>query len=309
MYINNAIEYMIKNYHRFKIAKKIRIPLLQGLNYKLISYLEYRELKKIKNENLFLNTSLRNKKIIVSLTSFPARIDMVHMTIRSIFNQTLKPDMIILWLSDEEFVERIIPKELQVMTEIGLNIEWCKNIKSHKKYYYTMLKYPEDIVVTFDDDIIYPENYLENLYKKYLKYEDCIICNQGHKMLFDDENGFLDYKKWETPLFYGVKKPEKYLMPVGCGGVLYPPGSLHDEVFNLESMRETALLVDDLWLKFMGLKKGTLVVRTCIFERPLTCVPGSQKVHLGETNCLKGNNNSALKKLIKKYPEVVEGEN
>ena len=44
-----------------------------------------------------INTSHKNKgKIIVSLTSFPARINRVWIVIETILRQTQKPDMIVL---------------------------------------------------------------------------------------------------------------------------------------------------------------------------------------------------------------------
>ncbi|MBQ6972263.1 MAG: hypothetical protein IJP86_07890 [Synergistaceae bacterium] len=43
------------------------------------------------------------RPLMVSLTSFPARINTVHKTIHSLMLQDMKPNRIILWLTDEEF--------------------------------------------------------------------------------------------------------------------------------------------------------------------------------------------------------------
>ena len=59
---------------------------------------------KIKNfRALGITENKRDTKIIVSLTSFPERMDDVHYTLYSLLNQEFKPDEIILWLSQEEF--------------------------------------------------------------------------------------------------------------------------------------------------------------------------------------------------------------
>ena len=50
-----------------------------------------------------LNTKKRNDKIIVSLTSFPGRIHLVHKTIQTILLQSIKPDLVELWLAKEQF--------------------------------------------------------------------------------------------------------------------------------------------------------------------------------------------------------------
>lgn len=71
-----------------------------------------------------LNTQKRNEKIIVSLTSFPGRIHLVHKTIQTILLQSVKPDLIELWLAKEQFpnLEKDLPSELIELTQFGLNI-------------------------------------------------------------------------------------------------------------------------------------------------------------------------------------------
>lgn len=51
----------------------------------------------------FIEYAKRNEKIIVSLTSFPGRIHLVHKTIQTILLQSVKPDLIELWLAKEQF--------------------------------------------------------------------------------------------------------------------------------------------------------------------------------------------------------------
>src|SRR5690554_3260312 len=51
--------------------------------------------------------------LIVSFTSFPARIKKVHLVVESILRQTVLPHRIILWLSKEQFpTEKSLPKKL-----------------------------------------------------------------------------------------------------------------------------------------------------------------------------------------------------
>ena len=50
-----------------------------------------------------ITTTKRKQKIIISLTTYPERINNIQYTIYSLLTQTLKADEIILWLSDDEF--------------------------------------------------------------------------------------------------------------------------------------------------------------------------------------------------------------
>lgn len=75
----------------------------------------------------------------MSLTSYPKRINVVWITIETLLQQTVKPDEVILWLADSQFKEiEELPEELKVLQKRGLIIRFCDDLKSHKKYFYTM---------------------------------------------------------------------------------------------------------------------------------------------------------------------------
>src|SRR5690606_5759236 len=59
-----------------------------------------------------LNSSQRDEKYIVSFTSFPGRIDQVWIVAELLLRQSFKPDAVILWLSEEQFPDRQVPKNL-----------------------------------------------------------------------------------------------------------------------------------------------------------------------------------------------------
>lgn len=46
-----------------------------------------------------LNTKKRDEHYTVSLTSFPARIEYIHIAIETLMRQSFKPDHIVLWLA------------------------------------------------------------------------------------------------------------------------------------------------------------------------------------------------------------------
>ena len=59
---------------------------------------------------------MRQPRVIVSMTSYPGRIETVHLALQSILNQTQKADKVILYLSAGQFLhkENDLPKELIV---------------------------------------------------------------------------------------------------------------------------------------------------------------------------------------------------
>ena len=73
-----------------------------------------------------------------------------------------------------------LPKNLIDLVDKGLTIENNENdgdIKSYRKLIPTLKKYPNNMIVTADDDLIYNKDWLEKLYKAHLKYPKDIVAH------------------------------------------------------------------------------------------------------------------------------------
>ena len=118
-------------------------------------------------------SNTQNRRLVVSLTSSPARLGTLDQTLATIYNQTLQADEVVLWLAREQFpeLEGNIPEALlRLVEENKLTVRWCDDLKPHKKYFYALQEYREDLIVTIDDDLLYPEHMLENLYRSWLRH-------------------------------------------------------------------------------------------------------------------------------------------
>lgn len=244
--------------------------------------------------------------IIVSMTSFPGRSSSVWQTVCTLLNQTVKPRKIILWLAEDQFPggESDLPKKLLSLKQYGLSICFCDNLYPHKKYYYTMLENPDARVITVDDDVFYPEYLIEELDKTSRKFPNAVCCTWAHKMTLDSNGKIRPYGEWD----FGVGKmeiPRLDVMPVGCGGVLYPPHSLDSNVFNKQEIKELCLRADDLWLKAMALLKGTPAIRISrVYQRTFFTQISSQRYSLHKENVGMDRNSETMQKIIQAYPEV-----
>lgn len=202
----------------------------------------------------------RDKKIIVSMTSYPDRIKIVPYVLQSLLRQTVKPDKIILYLSREQFPEERLPRVLTKAERYGLDIIFKDDdLKPHKKYFYSMQEFPEDLIVTVDDDVVYHPKMIERLYKSYTLHPDCVSASRVHKMRFDLFGKILPYNSWHHN-FKRIGIESMRLVATGVGGVLYPPHSVHPLTFNSENIKKISLTADDLWLKIMEVLQGTKVV-------------------------------------------------
>ena len=296
----------IKTLDFLKVPEGVRIPFLGGKIYNFITRKQRKKIINLPIENLTLNKEERKEKIIVSLTTFPARIGVVGYAIKSLFNQIIKPDRIILWLAEDQFKDVELPKLLTDLTSVGLEIKYCEDLRSHKKYHFALKAQKEnELVITYDDDLIYPEDSIERLYKKHLEYPGCIVCNRAQ--VCNHVDGVLGkYNTWAVRSCIGVKSPSSFLFPSTGGGTLYPYGSVDEETFNVQAMKETAFTADDLWMRFMSARKGTMIIKTRKNHRTFSTLEGSQTEGLQTENCLGGENDRALERLSKKYPEALK---
>ena len=92
---------------------------------------------------------LKTRRIIVSLTSYPARIAGIAQMLESIYSQTRKADKIVLWLAEEQFPNKDddLPDDLRKLQfEDKLEVRWCDDLKPHKKYFYALQEFTDDVV-------------------------------------------------------------------------------------------------------------------------------------------------------------------
>lgn len=114
---------------------------------------------------------LGGKLFICTITSWRARINIVANTIRSLFANTIVPDKIVLNLSATEFPlrDKELPSDLvELALHSPLEIYWVDgNSRAFKKLIPTLDRYRDAIVMTNDDDIIYPKDFLEEVTSHY----------------------------------------------------------------------------------------------------------------------------------------------
>jgi len=269
--------------------------------------LENKLIKAIPDEECFIaSRSNSGKTITASLTTFPARIQEVKYAIKSIMLQTTPPTRVVLWLADSQFPDKKIPTNLQPFIGHGLEVRFCDNLRSHKKYYYALQEQKEnELVVTFDDDIIYHPQTIERLLQQYTKYPDCIVCSSAHIITFDNSGNVSDYHKWGT-VTDGMSYPSMLYSPLTGSGCMYPFGMLTDEAFDKEKIKELAFTADDLWISVMSKLANRMICVPDNVARLFTVVSDSQTIHLGQINCIGDGNNQVMNNLLHAYPAVYD---
>lgn len=235
-----------------------------------------------------------NSDVIVSLTSFPARIQWVHLTIKSIMAQTEKAHKIVLWLSEEEFPGRMndLPPQLLKLMKSGLEIYFCENIKAHKKYYFSFLKFKDFRIVTIDDDVFYPNDLLKSIIRDSNRFPDCIIAHRVREMI-PGESSWAPYREWPINA-WNPDEPSLSIMPTGVGGVLYRPQLFSESIYDLDNIKTLCLNNDDIWLKANSINNGIKIKFTGQYQNSMIEIKQSQSNSLYSMNVFHSTNDKMI---------------
>lgn len=230
-----------------------------------------------------------SERIIVSLTSFPRRIGTVWLTIESLIRQTQKPDMIILWLSLDQFpFKEKLPKRLLEMEKRGLEIRLVHgDIRSYKKFYYAIKEFVNDKIILVDDDFIYNSDLVYSLIKANEKYPNSICARYGYYINRKLDGSLNKYSTW-TPI--DKDTPPIYNGFFGSGGgTLINPKLMHPDLYNIELARDLCPTADDIFLNAMTYLCGTPI---CFVPGPFVLanirIPNDER--LASQNVDNGNN-------------------
>jgi hypothetical protein len=226
-----------------------------------------------------------NPDIVVSLTTFPFRISSLHLVIKSLLKQEMLPGKIFVCLSKEEFPDGFesLPVELKELPPLDVEFAFIPgNIRSHKKYFAALQRFPDKIVITVDDDHIYSKDTISRLMRLHRMFPSSVCANRVWVVTM--ENGkFVTCKKWKKLVPEQDEESNMYLA-LGWAGVLYPPHVYDDTIFDMDTFQRIAPLADDLWLKAVQLKNGIKVaVAKGFFVHPIELSP-TQKISLNHLN-------------------------
>lgn len=239
---------------------------------------------------------MKKEKIVVSFTSWVERAkEDIRPVIESILGGSLVPDEIILNLSKEEWdgtrdadaFHRL--KDLEMFSEqhpeFRINMVEGPNTKCFKKFLPILDAHKDDIIITIDDDIIYPVNFVEKLVEKfkedetrpvtvsYYNYKGLIVMWGGGALY---KASFLEGWKekitdeiigtYEDDWFYSYMLLINGIKPRICpdeiyySPFVYMQYTYNNQMFNHDGYN-TAHTIDvlDKWVKGQGLDTDELI--------------------------------------------------
>lgn len=270
---------------------------------------KYENEQMAKFNELGINPERDENSIIVSLTSFPERMEDIHYCLYSLLYQTLKPHKVILWLAESQFPnkEDDLPHEVLNLKKNGLTIEWCKDIRSYKKLIPALKKYPDYYIVTADDDIFYPKTWLEEIWKAHEESPNTIIASRVRRITLENK-AVGEYSHWK--ILKRGNDASFLNFPTNGAGSLFSPGMLSKIVFDEELFLNLAPNGDDIWfwammvlnnVKIKPIEKPMYFLKYVNIAREVGII---NEYKLWDSN-EAGYNDVQINNVLKHFPEII----
>jgi len=197
-------------------------------------------------------------RFVASLTTMPDKFSKLVRTLESLQHQTHKLDAIYLGIPEKS--RRLGIKYPPVPSEIAdlCTVVPCVDYGPITKIIGGLLKEndPETVIITFDDDMIYPENLVETLVNHHKKYPNSAIGSSGMLLKYNcpmcaitpNEGNFL----YRIPKFPVPPEGRKIDSIYGYPGALYvrkffpSKDKLEADFFNYALIDNDMLMNDDI---------------------------------------------------------------
>lgn len=229
--------------------------------------------------------------VVISLTTHGRRINYVHYTIESIARGHVQAP-IVLWLDAADF-DAEWPPALHRLVGRGLQIRRSDGAYGpHTKYWGQFREVlGSDIrVATVDDDMIYPEWFLQRLLFIGELRTDAVVAYRAHRIELRGGE-LLPYVKWTAA---DTSAASFLHFATGVSGVLYPPSFIEYVVAQGDVFLDTCRRADDVWLHVCALRSGHPVRQVYAQPRHFAVIPTTQGGALVLGNTLMGGNDEQI---------------
>jgi hypothetical protein len=235
-------------------------------------------------------------ELIVSLTSYPARFDGLHLTLACLLHQAVRPDRLILWIAHDDMEQ--LPPTVRALEERGVEIRACDDLRSFKKLVPALQAFPDAFIVTADDDLCYPPDWLEELVNA--AEQRVVTGHRAHRIKPWEDGSLRPYVEWEFNVQDAkARQPSADILLTGAGGILYPPHSLDPRATDRSLFERLCPDCDDLWFYWCARLAGTMHKKVRGTFRLLHW-PGSQRSSLWKSN-QHGGNDAAIAALEQEF--------
>ena len=154
-----------------------------------------------------------------------------------------------MWISNQyELTD--LPYSVTKFVKNGLDIRFVEDKKSFTKIIYALKEFRNSIIVTADENIYYPKQWLSRLYLSYISSPKDIHVHSA-RIVTEKNAKPSPQREWKNPA--KTEKADFLYFPVSTGGVLYPPECFVREVAREDIYGKKVNTSWDIWSWVMAL--------------------------------------------------------
>jgi hypothetical protein len=190
------------------------------------------------------------RRVIVSLSTLPDRIENLEPTLRCLMEQTRVPDEIVLAVPEFSLRQQkpyLVPESLTQHSRLRI-LRCGKDWGPATKFIPVVQEElaagrGNTLIMVVDDDRVYPPDALETYLHYHQQLPEAALCFRGAPMPID--------LKWRRPQLVRadrIREPRKVAVVTGCGSYLIQPRFFHAQLWDYSAAPPGAFYMDDIWI-------------------------------------------------------------
>ena len=192
----------------------------------------------------------RPERLVVSLTTVPERMDQLAPVLRSLTDQTVPADRIV--LARPEVARRSgKPYPLLDPPFPGVDVIAADDEGPATKLLPALAAEPRAAIIVVDDDVIYPADFVEQLLAWHRRLPGAAIGWRGWRI-----RPGVHPKSFPHVFATALAEPEPVDILLGTWGYLVPPGAFDAAVHDFSGFPPAVRFVDDVWFSGHLARRG-----------------------------------------------------
>src|SRR5438094_5635059 len=209
-------------------------------------------------ETLAAKPTFDNRRVIVSLSTVPDRINNLRPTIHDLLKQSGRRDEIVMAIPEFSIGEQrpyVVPKYISRLPRVRVlrcPEDWGPATKFISAIQDELAAGRQNtLIVVVDDDRIYPRDALETYLYYSEQLPDAALCFRGAAMpsTFDWDDAKMIYAK-------DLREPRPVAVITGCGSYLIQPRFFNESLWDYSGAPSVAFYIDDIWISAWLSRRG-----------------------------------------------------
>ena len=252
-----------------------------------------------------LGQGFEDTGFVLSLTSYGQRVETsLPYALYSLVTQTVRPEKIAVYLDKENWNDEKLTPLLKKMQSVGVEFNYCEDLRSYKKLIPALVQYPNNPIITFDDDFYYHSKYLSWMTDAYQKSDKKTVLGQWGCIPEKKDGKYIPYNEWKDCKYGDENSPISFFGCCCC----YPPHIFDGEILKKDVFMKLCPSADDIW--FWAMEERQHIARRYIhpkgygYHRPIDKIY-EYKIGadgcLTNTNVINGENDRQLRNVLDYY--------